>query len=270
MESSMKTQVKVGVFLLISLIVVLLSIFMIGGDKSLFTGRIRVHAHFDSVQGLAEGSVVSLSGVTIGNVEKINFIPDQNKLDVVMIIDKSFASRITEGSQVEIRTQGALGDKYIFVMPGDTKGKPIADGELIPVAESVDFLGMIAARGKETEKVFDIINELYRMTKSINGDGRLDRVMGNMAAASADLRAVTADARKVTAGLADINTAKLKDSVNRVDNIVSKIDRGEGTLGALINDRSLHEQLRSFLGASPRRQHLKNMLRTSVEKAEEP
>lgn len=269
MESSVKTQIKVGAFLIGALAVILISIFMIGGDKSLFTGRIRLHAHFETVQGLAEGSVVSLSGVTIGNVERIDFIPEQNKLDVVMVVDKRFGPRVTRDAQVEIRTQGALGDKYIFVIAGDPKGQPVHDGDLIAVAESADILGMLSARGKETAKVFDIINELYKMTKTINGEGRLEKVMGNMAAASNDLRAVTADARKVTSGLADVNTAKLKSSVDRMDSIVSKIDRGEGTLGALINDPSLHEQLRAFLGASPRRQHLKNMLRTSVEKAED-
>jgi phospholipid/cholesterol/gamma-HCH transport system substrate-binding protein len=50
---------------------------------------------------------------------------------------------------------------------------------------------------------------------------------------------------------------------------MGKLDRGEGTLGALINDPSVHNQLKAMLGGSPRKNHVKSLLRTSIEKEED-
>ncbi|MGZ3771450.1 MAG: MlaD family protein, partial [Bdellovibrio sp.] len=127
MESQGSTQVKVGIFITVGTILILASIFFLGADKSIFTKYVRLHSYFDQVQGLAVGSVVSLSGVTVGNVESITFVSEKNSLDVKMKIDQKFINRIRQGSQVEIRTQGALGDKFIFIIPGDPKNTVVKE-----------------------------------------------------------------------------------------------------------------------------------------------
>ena len=42
--------------------------------------------------------------------------------------------------------------------------------------------------------------------------------------------------------------ASLESTTAHADSIVQKIDSGQGTLGALINDRTLYEDLREMLG----------------------
>ncbi|HEY1080456.1 MAG TPA: MCE family protein, partial [Bdellovibrio sp.] len=122
MESNVSTQMKVGIFIAAGTLLILGSIFFLGADKALFTSYVRIHAHFEQVQGLSEGSVVSLSGVTVGNVEQITFLSEKNALDVKMRINENFIHKIRQGSEVEIRTQGALGDKFVFIIPSDIKG----------------------------------------------------------------------------------------------------------------------------------------------------
>lgn len=269
MEANSKTQMKVGIFLVVGLVVIMTSIFMLGADRALFRSYIYLHAHFDQVQGLAEGSVISLSGVNVGNVERIDFQPETNSLDLVMKIDKKYAAKLTEGAQVEIRTQGALGDKFVFIIPGDAKAAPVKNGDVLEVAKATDILGIISERGKETEKVFDIINEILKMAKTINADNRFERIVSNMAVASGNLKDAASDAKKFSGELNVGTATKLKHSLERLDSILAKLDRGDGTLGALINDSSVHEQLKSLLGASSRKQHIKSMIRTSIERAEE-
>jgi phospholipid/cholesterol/gamma-HCH transport system substrate-binding protein len=46
---------------------------------------------------------------------------------------------------------------------------------------------------------------------------------------------------------------------------MNKIDRGDGTLGALINDRSIHERIKNILGAGQKSQQVKQILKSSVE-----
>ncbi|WP_413585410.1 MlaD family protein [Bdellovibrio sp. HCB274] len=269
MESSNSTQVKVGIFLAIGIVIILGSIFFIGGEKSIFKSYVNLHAHFDQVQGLAEGSVVSLSGVTIGNVQKINFLSEKNALDVVMRVDKDFTSRIREGSQVEIRTQGALGDKFVFIIPGDPRNPEIKDGDILEVAKPTDLIGVISERGGEAGKLFDVINEMYKITKSMNDGNRLGKIMENFESTSKNLSKVSGEASNMMTKLNEGNSGeKLKNTINRLDAIVAKVDRGEGTLGALINDPSIHNQLKALLGGTQRKNNVKNLLRTSIEKEE--
>lgn len=267
MEASKRIQIQVGLFVVAGLITVMVSIFMVGGDRSLLTGRIRLFAQFDQVQGLAEGSVVSLAGINIGNLEKIDFDPATNHVKVTMIIDKSYGPKIKQGSKVEIRTAGALGDKFLYVIPGDTAGASVKDGDTIPVAVASDLFGMLAERSKDTEKIFDIISEIHQITKTLNGDGHLQKIMSNMALASEQLKDASTEAHQFTKGLAETKTQNLGLAVNHLESILTKIDSGQGTLGALINDPAIHDRLKTMLGGSARTQHMKTMLRTSIEKA---
>ncbi len=266
MENNAKVQLRVGIFLVVGLIILLGSIFLLGADKAFFRSYTTLHAHFEQVQGLAEGSVVSFSGITVGNIKKIDILPERNLIDIVMQIDNQFMPRVTEGSLVEIRTQGALGDKYIFIIPGDPKAKPLTENAVVEVAKATDILGILSERGNEAEKIFDIINEMHRFSKSLNAENRVDKILANMASATAKLDKMAGAAEKITEGLSD---GKLKNTVDRLDSVMTKLDRGQGTLGALINDSSLHDQLKSMLGGSPRKSYMKNLMRTSIEKNEE-
>ncbi len=267
MESSNATQVKVGIFIAIGAVLILGSIFFLGADKALFTDYVRVHAHFEQVQGLAVGSVVSLSGITVGNVEDITFVSQTNSLDVKMKINKEFLPRVRQGSQVEIRTQGALGDKFVFIIPGDPKNEPISGGDTLEVAKASDVFGIIAERGNETARIFDIINELYKITHAVNENNRLGKIMVNLESASASMNRAGQQADKMFGAMGDKNTGeKLARSVERLDSVMAKIDRGEGTLGALINDPTLHNRIKSVLGGTTRKNHVETLLRTSIEK----
>jgi phospholipid/cholesterol/gamma-HCH transport system substrate-binding protein len=249
----------------VGLILLLGSIFLLGADKAFFRSYTTLHAHFEQVQGLAEGSVVSFSGITVGNIQKIKILPERNLIDIVMQIDDEFMPRVTEGSLVEIRTQGALGDKYIFIIPGDPKAKPLANNSVIEVAKATDILGILSERGNEAEKIFDIINEMHRFSKSLNAENRVDKILANMANATAKIDKTATATAKIAEGFSD---GKLKNTVDRLESVMTKLDRGQGTLGALINDPSVHDQIKSMLGGSPRKSYMKNLMRTSIEKNE--
>ena len=51
--------------------------------------------------------------------------------------------------------------------------------------------------------------------------------------------------------LSEDKNKDVKEILTRTKNILRKIDKGEGTLGALVNDLSLHKKAVSFLGGRP-------------------
>lgn len=269
MEHSFKTNLKVGIFVFSGLVVILTAIFLLGADKSLFTRHARLKANFEQVQGLARGSVVSLSGVVVGNIEKIDFISDSRNLIVTMKVEMEYLPRIPKGSQVEIRTQGALGDKFIYIIPAEGKNGAVSDGETLEVAKATDILNILSDRGKETEKIFDIINEMLVLTKTINAENKLGKIIENLNQASLNFSKVSNQAKDFAAE-ANLGASggKFASSMAHLEKIMTKIDKGQGTLGALVNDSSLHDQLKSFLGGAQRRDQVKSIIRTSIEKSE--
>lgn len=260
-------QLKVGIFIAIGLAILIFSILLVGGNK-LFRNYVFLHAHFENVQGLNEGSMVSLTGVRVGNVEKFVFIPEENKLDVWLKIDEEYLPRITEGSVVDIRTQGALGDKFIYIIPGPTNSKPLKHGDRIQVSEGADVLSILSEKSGDVTKVFEILEEVKKFTRALNSENRADRIMQNLAESSQDFKNAAREAREMMTQFRTEDSKKMTAAIDKLDRIMTKIDRGEGSLGAFINDPSLHESLKSIIGVPDKKNSIKSLIRSSIEKSE--
>ncbi len=266
-QSSIKNQIRVGAFVLIGAIIILVSLFMVGGDR-LMKQYVVLHAHFDHVQGLNEGSVVSLQGIRIGNIQKFGFIHEKNQVDVFMKVDADFLPRITLGSKIEVRTAGALGDKFIFIIPGPPMDNHLYAGDVIEVSPPTDIMGVLAEKGNETNKIFDIINEVHKLTLALNNENRVEKVMKNFTDASASLKEASLQTKEMISEIRNQDSKKITSTIDKLDRIIGKIDRGEGTLGALINDPSLHDSLKNMVGGQDRKKAIKSLIRSSIEKSE--
>lgn len=268
MKPSTKLEYKVGVFIAIGVIAFMVSILMLGADKTLFTRYVHLKARFVEVNGLFPGSVVSLAGVPVGNVDSIVFVDGQNKLEIDLKIDRAFAPRLVEGTIAEVRTQGALGDKYVFLIPGALGAKPLPDGALVQSNEE-DFMKLLTSREDGVAKIVDVIKELHILLASINQNGQMGATVHNLSEASGKLKSTLAQLDVV---LKDIHEEipqnhKLRSALVNLSSILEKIDSGKGTLGALINDPSVGQSLKAMLGGSPRNKYVKDMIRETLQQS---
>lgn len=270
MEESKKIQLKVGIFVGIGLVALMFSIVMLGGDQSFFKSTFRISTHLRDVQGLAQGSIVSLGGLTVGNVRSLEFQPGEKLIRVSMDIDERHQYRITASSLAEVRTQGALGDKYIYIMPGAFDEAPLKDGDTLKADNSAGFLDVISEKSKDLGVFVDLLKETHALVAALNGNGKAARLMDNLDQSSQDFKVVMAEARALMKDIRGSNESdnQVKNSLARLSNILEKIDRGQGSLGALINDRALHDKLMSLVGGSPRSQFLKPLVRDSIKTSE--
>jgi len=101
-------------------------------------GGYRLIASFEQVGGLKPGAPVSMSGVTIGRVEAIEYDFDEYMARVTMRIDRRF-DRIPEDSDAGIFTAGLLGGQYIGIGPGGSEAF-LADGDQMPFTQSAIVL----------------------------------------------------------------------------------------------------------------------------------
>ena len=223
MDSGVSKEVKVGIFAGHGLIFFCLSVILLGGDKFFFHSTYPLRVDLTDVQGLARGSVVSLDGVPVGNVHALKFIPSSKSIEVEMDIDSAFRNRITEGSKASVKTQGALGDKYIYIEAGPLDAPVMANNSLLTMGGEGDLLDIITKKGAEFGQIIEVIKEVRTLLHSMNENGRVPKLLSTLVADSENLKEVLAETRK---------------PISKLDSILAKIDRGDGTLGALINDFS--------------------------------
>lgn len=268
-KHSVRLEYKVGIFIAVGLIAVMTAILLLGGNKVLFTRYFYLRAKFSEVSGLFPGSVVSLAGLPVGNVDKIEFAPADNKLVVYLKINTEFKPRLVEGTIAEVRTQGALGDKFIYLAPGTPGGRQLANNAEL-IANETDFMKLLTDRKDGAARIVDLIKELHVFVASINEGGHSGQMMRNMADASTKFKSTLSQLDLL---LGDIREniprdKKLQAGLVHLSSILEKIDKGQGTLGQLINDPSLHQSIRAFLGGSPRNKYMKEMIRETIQKAE--
>ena len=262
METTLNHEIKVGIFTLIGVVLFCISVILLGGDKFLITKNYYLKARMSQVQGLGRGSVVSLTGVPIGNVEDIVFIPGSPEVEVSMRLQQAVQNRITEGSLASVKTQGALGDKYIYIEPGPVGGTPLPDGAILPMDKTPDLLDVIAQKGQELGEIVEVIKEVRILFQNINKDGRSAKLITNLVDSSEQMSKFLSEGRE---------TFRLmkNDALVPMASIMKKLDSGQGTLGALINDSTLHNRISSMMGDSPRNKFLKPLIRESIQTNEQ-
>jgi phospholipid/cholesterol/gamma-HCH transport system substrate-binding protein len=265
-QSRLSRESKVGIFVALGVSALLASILLFSGNGMFFVPTYHLKIEMKDVQGLGVGSIVTLAGLRIGNVSRIDIDSETNKMQVILLIEKRYQSRITRGAAASLKTQGALGDRYVYVEPHPQVGEILHEGEMIPTSESPDLLEWITTKGAEFSNILDVIKEVHRFVHNLNENDRSAIFMENLVEASKNLNGFLIEGRgalKDFHGL--VADGSIKESTSRLSSIMRKIDRGEGTLGELINDPALHDRLMALIGENPRNKYMKSLLRQSIQ-----
>jgi phospholipid/cholesterol/gamma-HCH transport system substrate-binding protein len=221
-----QTEAKVGIAVILGAALLILLLGRVerwtAGDQQ----GTRIQARFDSVAGLELKSPVEVAGVKVGEVESIELAQGQALVTIRLLPE----AKVYQGSQAAIRATGLLGEKYLELLPGDPSGPVLREGAMVP---------------------------------QVGGSADLDRLISHLNAIGEDLRTVTASLRgalgtdegqqqliDIVANTRDF-TAALKERgpeiMDHLNAILAKVDTGEGTVGRLVNDPGLYEQLDAAL-----------------------
>ncbi len=114
-DSAKKTELWVGVFLFIGLILLGGLIVQFGRFGDRLRGKYPITVVFDDASGLIKGSEVRMGGARIGKVAEQPELNQEVKVQVVLSIDD--AIRVPEGSLIQIASATLLGDKMIVITP---------------------------------------------------------------------------------------------------------------------------------------------------------
>ncbi len=216
MERDVGKDLKVGLFVLVSILMGGLAVFMLGGSDTFFEDRYTLNARFQDVAGLRQGAGVQLGGFDVGEVKSIRFSDDigVKEIFVELSVMESYQPRIRADSIARIETEGMLGDKYISISVGSIEEAVLQHGDWIDVTEQVPLV--------EYQK---IANEIL-----------------------ADLEGISAKVNLALGDEDEATKASVANVISSVENILTEAESGNGLIHALVYDEKLTRKLDRTVG----------------------
>ena len=130
-----KAGVLVGLFMLLGVLAFIYLALQVSGlafNKQ--AEGYRVEAYFDDIGGLTDRSKVTIAGVTVGQVESIEYDTKYYMAKVTMSIYPE-VNNIPTDSSVAILTSGLIGEKYLGISIG-AEEEVLKDGDQITDTQS--------------------------------------------------------------------------------------------------------------------------------------
>jgi len=257
---------RVGLFVLITLSLFVLILFFLTGEQRFYEKSYTLTTSFTNTAGLIKGAAVRLSGVRIGAVTDIEFTPNPVGDKVIMVrmkISRDGMSRINPDAKATIRTEGLLGDKFIEVIPGVEK--PMAklpDSLDIESQTPIEFASIIGQSGDLLANIISISESLDKIVKAFGQEENINNISKTLASLRASSEAIQKNleaiehndgilntmiyGEKNKSGKSDENALiKLNKAVTKLDNMLSQIDKGDGTLHDLVYNKELSSDINS-------------------------
>jgi len=260
------SQVRVGIFVLIAIVVLVFLVLNASGDINPFSKKLHLKARFVDANGLREGSEVRLAGVRVGKVDRIILlepspVPNAPRVEAQMVIDGTIDGRpanerIRSDSQAQQGSPSLLGNEMLInITPGTAVGQPVADGAILPSSSSNtvnDFATSGTDLAQRLSKLSDEINGIVQEVKQGQGTvGRLftdEALYNNLNATIRETEDVMKDIRSGQGSAGRfLNDPALYNNANEIaiqmKAISDDLRAGRGTFGKLLTDEELYNRI---------------------------
>ncbi len=222
MNSTSQT-IRVGLFFVLGLALAWITFESLNGGRIFKHQGYTLVAGFANLKGLKTGDEVRMAGVKVGAVKLTRLAP--HRVEAVLEIEPG--TKIPADAVASVEQSSLLGSNYLGVTFGTPGNELLKDGEEVSTKATVDMSEVISQLGTLGSKLEQVIGDIGK-TMGTGGDGsgifqRIDKLVTE-------------------------NGPKLIETVSNLQDITAKIKNGEGTMGKLLNDAKLHDELLASVG----------------------
>ncbi|MGB0345856.1 MAG: MlaD family protein [Balneolaceae bacterium] len=280
---TLSNELKIGLVVIAALVVAFFG-FRFMNDEPLLSSVNLLNTKFDNVDGLLVGSTVTMNGFKVGSVRDMIYIADEDSVHVEITITEPIpipvgsvallaAPDILGATSIEIvRTKNAeivdwggyiKGEQTIGLLSSfSDQGAALADTVQSTLTQVNKLLrgineieegasSQIEATVDNFKEVTDVVSEVITARKTeidsliVATNNTLQNISELSDSSSADLESLVANLEQFSNDLDELSQS-LQESTNSLNSILSKVDEGDGTIGLMLNDPSLYNNLDSL------------------------
>ncbi len=249
------SQLKVGITVVVAATVLAVLIILMSGTGGLFTHKITLKSYFFDAQGLRVGAPVRLSGVDIGNVNRISIVPNKSNtpVEVLMKLNTRYRFNLRKDSKTLLSTAGVLGETYINIDSSTATGPEVEDGDELKTSEQPGYQDVMRSTQNALQNMQALLARMDRIIAYVeSGQGTIGKVIYD-AALYNRLNATVSDFQKivneVSQGQGSIGKLIANDelynkanaTVDKINLLIDDLNAGKGTAGKLLKDPSLYD-----------------------------
>lgn len=268
------SELKVGMLALFALASVVFMSLKITSNQAGFGKYTAYQTVLDDATGIVEKTPIKVAGINAGRIKRIRLQGNKALVEFEMMDD----IKMTPSSRLNVKSVGFLGDKYLDIDLGEASGQRLEEGSLVPseVAGGLDSIGKDAgAMIKEIKEVAILIKESL---KEADGSNRLEKITGNIKDLTASLKRVMeknegkvdeiveniklmteqlqyeTDRLQKDSLMADLTKIgpildKTDKAVTDLKDIIADVKDGKGTVGKLLRDDAVVDQVSQTLSS---------------------
>lgn len=269
-------EVKTALLAIIAIILLIFGYSFLKG-KNLLDSSQTFYAVYADVEGLSPSSPVTINGYRVGTVTAIDFLDTSGLLLVTFTIDKEFP--FSKNSVAQLYGGGLIGGKSVAILTEYEPGNMAESGDTLPSNIEEGLLELVNDRltplQEKVEKAVESADSLLiSLNQVLNPDTR-HNIQNSFADLSVTIASLKGSAQTINSVL-DGNSAKLDRTFSNLDEMsanlnnfsdtlatinlnqmvhdmekvvadleatTDKINNGDGTLGLLMNDPAIYDNL---------------------------
>ncbi len=230
-----RAEKRVGVFFIGAMVLLgVLAIF--SEDLEFWRTGYELVTYFDSAENLLEHDPVTLGGVEVGKV--VDMAIDGQRVRIALRLDPGTV--VKKDSVAKIRMTTLLGGRFIGLTIGSPEAPVLKPGDVIDSVEPFDVDKLLTDASEITDDVHELIDSFNE-----NQDKVLDKVYAMLDENEEGVSEAITAFRDAATTISDAGP-KVDEILESVKTITARAERGEGTVGKLLADESLYEEMQEI------------------------
>jgi phospholipid/cholesterol/gamma-HCH transport system substrate-binding protein len=244
--NNMQQTARVGLFFLLGIALTWVTFETLTGGKIAKDQGYTILAGFESLKELKQGDEVRMAGVRIGEVQSTRL--GARRAEALLSIRPDVI--IKSDATAMIVMAGLIGTNYISVDLGTAEAPPLVAPE--QAQSHTSFWERLPFVRKPSEPLAEIRTkssaDLNAVMAQVGELGKkLEGALGNLSGALSGDAQNPGIIQKIDQ-LVTENRESIGKTTANLQSITDKVNKGEGTLGRLINDPKLHDELVATIG----------------------
>jgi phospholipid/cholesterol/gamma-HCH transport system substrate-binding protein len=187
-QSFREMEFKVGLFVIITGVIMLGLILYLGYKKELFSEKVYFYVVSQSGENIERGIPIRLSGFNIGQVNIVE-LEDPGNIRIEIKILKKHMRWFREDSRILVDREGLIGNAYLKVLPGSKDSPLLPPGSVLRLESSARSISDLVAEAQPAMEDLKIIvsNIRFLTDQFVDKDDTAQQLLGNLERVSATL-----------------------------------------------------------------------------------